>query len=243
MTGIFITGTDTDIGKTIVAAGLAGALKKKGYNTGVMKPVQSGAASRNGLLYSQDAELMVMAAGSEDKEELVCPVLLKEALAPSVAAELEGRTVDLEKIKNAYMELERHHDLVIVEGAGGISVPVTEKFLMADLIKYLDIPVIIVARAGLGTINHTFLTVEYAKQRGISIIGVILNNYTGGLAEETNPGIISKLTGIPVVGIVPYDDRVKENRISAIISIIEENVDLDHIIKFKCSSGLSRKNG
>ncbi len=234
MPGIFITGTDTGVGKTTVAAGLAGALKHRGYSVGVMKPVQSGAALRNGKPYSQDAEFMNKAARSRDEEELICPVLLQEALAPGVAAKREGKTVDLDLIKNAYLELERRHDFVIVEGAGGIAVPVKDKFLISDLITLLGIPAIIVARAGLGTINHTFLTIEHAKKSGIPIIGVILNNYRGGIAEETNPKIIEELTGIRILGIIPHDPEIctEHGEPGDIISLIEKNIDMEAIIGF-----------
>lgn len=232
MTGIFITGTDTDVGKTTVAAGLAGALKNMGYSVGVMKPVQSGAGMKNGRLYSQDAEMMTRAVDSKDEENLVCPVLLREPLAPGVAAGIEGKTVDIELIKNAYAELERRHDLVIVEGAGGIAVPLKDKFLVSDLIAYLGLPAIIVARAGLGTINHTFLTIEHARKCGIAIIGVIINNYRGGMAEETNPKVISELTGIPVIGVIPYDERISGGDIGSIVSLVEKNVDVEAIMGF-----------
>ncbi|VVB89773.1 ATP-dependent dethiobiotin synthetase BioD [uncultured archaeon] len=232
MAGIFITGTDTNVGKTAVAAGLAGALKNKGYNVGVMKPVQSGAAVKDGELYSQDAEFLAMAIDKKDEKEFICPVLLKEVLAPSVAAEIEGKTVNLKLIKNAYLELERLHDIIIVEGVGGIAVPLKGKFLVSDLITYLGIPAIIVARAGLGTINHTFLTIEHAKKSGISVIGVIINNYIGGVAEETNPKIINELTGIPTLGIIPHNHiiDVEGGRLGNIVSLVEKNVDIEQII-------------
>ncbi len=239
MTGLFITGTDTDVGKTTVAAGLAGALKNKGYSVGVMKPVQSGAGMKYERLYSPDAEMMAKASGSVDEENLVCPVLLREPLAPSIAAEMEGKTVDIELIKNAFAELERRHDIVIVEGAGGIAVPLKNpylntgsKFLVSDLITCLGLPAVIVARAGLGTINHTFLTIEHARKCGIAIIGVIINNYRGGMAEETNPKIISELTGVPVIGIIPHDKTISAGDVRSIVSLVEKNVDVEAIMKF-----------
>lgn len=233
MAGIFITGTDTSVGKTAVAAGLAGALKKRGYSVGVMKPVQSGAAERNGELYSQDAEFL-MAAVDKVEAGLACPVLLKEALAPAVAAQIKGKDIDLALIKDAYTELERQHDIVIVEGAGGIAVPLKDRLLISDLITYLGIPAIIVARSGLGTINHTVLTVEHAKSSGISVIGIVLNNYRGGAAEETNPKMINKLTDTPVIGIIPHDPliNVEEGKHGNIVSLVERNIDIEHIIHF-----------
>src|SRR3990172_12644573 len=232
MTGIFITGTDTNIGKTVIAAGLAGALKNKGYSVGVMKAVQSGAGIKNGKLYSPDIEFMKKVMEVNDEMELVCPYLLKEAMAPGIAAEIEGKNIDFEIIKNAFQELEKRHDIVIVEGAGGIAVPIKKRFLISDLIKYMDIPVIIVARAGLGTINHTFLTIEYAKRSKIKIIGVIINDYRDGFVEKKNPGAISELTRIPVIGIIPHDPSIcSEKGIPGnIVSLVEINVGLDRII-------------
>lgn len=233
MAGIFITGTDTSVGKTAVAAGLAGALGLRGYRVGVMKPVQSGAAVRNGELYSQDAEFLMAVTGTVDVE-LVCPVLLKEALAPGVAARIEGKDIDLSLIKDAYTTLERRYDIVIVEGAGGIAVPLKDKFLISDLITYLGIPAIIVARTGLGTINHTLLTIEHAKNSGISIVGVVMNNYRGGIAEETNPTIITELTGVPIIGIIPSDPAVDVEgcRLGNIVSLVGKNINMDKIIPF-----------
>jgi len=197
-----------------------------------MKPVQSGAAMRNGELYSQDAEFL-MAAVDEVEAGLACPVLLKEALAPAAAAQIEGKDIDLTLIKDAYTELERQYDIVIVEGAGGIAVPLKDRFLISDLITYLGIPAIIVARAGLGTINHTVLTVEYSKSSGISIIGIVLNNYRGGMAEETNPKIITELTGVPILGIIPHDPAidVEGGSLGNILSLIEGSVDMEKIIR------------
>ncbi|MFZ3383332.1 MAG: dethiobiotin synthase [Candidatus Methanoperedens sp.] len=234
MTGVFITGTDTNVGKTVIAAGLAGALKNKGYSIGVMKAVQSGTGIRNGILYSPDAELMMKVIEIKADMKLICPYLLKEAMAPGIAAEIEGISIDIDIIKNVYMELEKRHDIVIVEGAGGIAVPVKKKFLISDLIKYMDIPAIIVARAGLGTINHTVLTIEYAKRSGIKIMGVIINNYRGGSVEDKNPGIINELTGIPISGVIPNDPSICSERgiPGNIVSLIEKNVDLDRIISF-----------
>jgi dethiobiotin synthetase len=234
MTGIFITGTDTGVGKTAVAAGLASALKKRGYDVGVMKTVQSGALERNGKLYSQDAEFMMKALDTRDELELVCPVLLREALAPGVAAEIEGKEVDLDLIKNAYLELERRHDFLIVEGAGGIAAPLKKGILISDLITYLGTPAIIVSRAGLGAINHTFLTVEHARKKGIRVIGVIINNYRGGIAEETNPRIIAELAGIAILGIIPHDTKinVEGGSLGNIVSLVEKNVDVKKIISF-----------
>lgn len=150
-------------------------------------------------------------AGITGRMQLINPYCLEPPLAPSVAAELTGTVIDLSVISRAYRELCKIHDLMLVEGAGGIMVPVIGRFLIADLIKMLDLPAIIVARPGLGTVNHTLLTVEYAKSRGIHVAGIIINGLKeseAGPAEKTNPGLIAELSGVPVMGIIPFDDGV-----------------------------------
>src|SRR5205823_4609969 len=124
MPGIFITGTDTGVGKTAVAAALAGALRSRGLDVGVMKPVQSGAERGPGGLVAPDGHFLAIAAGVEDPPEWVCPVCLEAPLAPSVAAEMEGREIDLGVVFAAYRALRERHDWLIVEGAGGICVPI-----------------------------------------------------------------------------------------------------------------------
>ncbi len=197
-----------------------------------MKPVQSGAGIENRKFYSPDIEFMKKVIEVNDEMELVCPYLLKEAMAPGMATEIERKNIDFEIIKNAFQELEKRHDIVIVEGAGGIAVPMKKRFLISDLIKYMDIPIIIIARAGFGTINHTFLTIEYAKRSEIKIIGVIINEYRGGLVDEKNPGVITDLTGIPILGIIPNCPNVCSERDMPgnILSLMEKNVDADRII-------------
>lgn len=209
--GYFVTGTDTGIGKTVVTAGLAANLRQKGINAGIMKPVQTGSKKIDGSLVSVDALFAVKVAGITDEMELVSPYCLEPPLAPRVAAGLAGITIDLLKIKRAYRELCTRHDFMLVEGAGGIMVPIVGRFLMADLIKMLNLPALIVAKPGLGTLNHTLLTVEYAKARGIDVAGIIINGLKdseAGTAEKTNPGLIAELSGVPVMGIIPHDAGV-----------------------------------
>src|SRR3990167_2155347 len=145
--GIFITGMDTGVGKTVVTAGLVLSLKHKGLDVGIMKPIQSGGRG--------DTEFLIKVSGVNDEIELINPYYLKKPLAPLTASEIEGVKIDITAIKNAFEELSRRHDIVIVEGIGGLLVPLTEDYFVSDLILELDIPVIVVSRVGLGTINHT----------------------------------------------------------------------------------------
>lgn len=200
--GIFITGTGTEIGKTVVAGGLAAAMNTDGVHVGVMKPISAGGVA--------DAQFLKHAAQVDDPLTLVNPIQLEHPLAPSVAAKLENSAIDISTVISAYNHLKEKYDFLIVEGVGGIAVPITDEMLVVQLIQKLNLPVLIVAHAGLGTINHTILTVAFAKQHNLKIIGIVLNQpqpNTIGLAEQTNPSEIERITQIPVIGILPYDNR------------------------------------
>lgn len=136
----------------------------------------------------------------KDPLNLINPIRLKHSLAPYPAARLEKKKLDLKKIFKAYEKLSDLHDMVLVEGIGGVLVPITRDYFVATLIKDLGLPAIVVARAGLGTINHTFLTIEALRQRKIGILGVILNGFKGkDFSEKTNAEIIEQLSGIPIL--------------------------------------------
>jgi dethiobiotin synthetase len=232
--GIFITGTDTDIGKTVVTAGLVASLRQQGYDWGAMKPFQSGAIKEGDRLLAPDVEFILQITDLEADYDLLNPIRLEPALAPSVAAEVEGVEIDISKVKNAYHKLQEEYQGVIVEGAGGLMVPLAKNFLVPDLIKILDLPIIIVARPNLGTINHTVLTVKMARELGFNVLGVIINGLKkdeAGIAEKTNPELISKLAEIPILGVVPYIENL-ENDLEAIdlAKIITDNVDLEQIM-------------
>ena len=201
--GIFITGTGTEIGKTVIAGGLAAALKQAGTNVGVMKPISTGDTA--------DAQFLKHAAQVDDELSIINPIFLRNPLAPSVAARIEDRDIDLRSVETAFTALGKRYDFVIVEGVGGIAVPIRDDFLVVQLIQQLRLPVLIVATTGLGTLNHTLLTVAFARQFNIHIAGIVLNGLrqeTAGLAEATNPVEIEKLTGVPVIGVVPYQKQL-----------------------------------
>jgi dethiobiotin synthetase len=197
--GIFVTGTDTDCGKTLMAGGIARALHHKGLNVGVMKPVatwgdpyrEPGARTK---WVSEDALHLRQAAATSDSLSLINPICFKAAMAPWPAARQEKKTIDLERIYWAYKELVRRHDFMVVEGAGGLMVPITRTFFMKDLIRKLQLPALIVCSPTLGTLNHTLLTVAALKQFGIPLAGIIMNNYQGKTrAEQTNPQVLQKI--------------------------------------------------
>ncbi len=208
--GIFITGTDTGVGKTYVAAGIASSLVRSGISVGVMTPAETGCCRRKGRLMPDDALRLKKAAETADSLALVNPYRFKHPLAPSLAAELEGKTINPRVIMTAYNELSCRHDFMIVEGAGGIMVPLRKDYTYLDLASALRLPVVIVARPGLGTINHTLLTISALQHRKLSVMAVIVNcahNTRMGVAERTSPSVIEALSGIPVWDVIKYRSR------------------------------------
>lgn len=225
MNGLFITGTNTGVGKTFVASALATVLRRGGLNVGVMKPIETGLDSLESG-HKSDAVRLADAARVEDAPDLICPYRLRMPLAPMVAAELEETNISLETILAAARILARRHDLLIVEGAGGLAVPINEELNMAGLAKALKLPILVIATAGLGTINDTVLTVEYARRRGLSILGVVINLLprNPGLVERTNPSAIATLTGLPVFGPLNNVLQIAEEQESLISDIAVQEV-------------------
>jgi dethiobiotin synthetase len=204
--GIFITGTDTDVGKTWVAAGLTAALRQRGVAAVYFKPVQSGCPEAEGRLVPTDAKFARTLAGLTEPLEVLSPIALRLPLAPGVAAVQAGVAVDLERIAASLRDLAERYEFFVVEGAGGLYVPIVGlDFLVLDLIRWLGLTLAVVAQSGLGTINHTVLTVKAAQAAGIRVTGVILNRYPDnpGLAAATNPGVIEALSGVPILGRLP----------------------------------------
>ncbi len=231
---LFITGTDTGVGKTVIGAGLARLLVERGLKVGVMKPIETGvvslcdaaATAREGTL--SDGAFLARAARIEERREVIVPCAYAEPLAPLVAARHAARRVDLAAIRRAWEHLSSEYDLVIVEGAGGLSVPIEEGYDMASLALDLGLPLLIVARPSLGTLNHTFLTVHYARSRGLEVMGVIVSGYdpqTTDVAELTNPPLMEELCQVPVIGVVPKRGAIDSPEDAA--DAVEEGVDMD----------------
>ncbi|MEK7702451.1 MAG: dethiobiotin synthase [Nitrospirota bacterium] len=201
--GIFITGTDTGVGKTMIAGALARMLQSRGINVGVMKPIETGCGKR---VIPKDAVYLKKAAKVDDAFFEVAPYCFCDPIAPWPASLREKRKISMRKIVTQYRSLQKKHSIMIVEGAGGLLVPITENKDMLDLMLEMNLPVLLVARAGLGTLNHIRLTVEYGKQHGIVFAGVILNQtkQSQTLADKTNPGILEKKIDVPIIGSFPY---------------------------------------
>ena len=201
--GIFIVGTDTDVGKTVITAGLVYALRSKGYNACSFKSIQSGGIDIGGRLISADTRFVKKVADLQEEDQLLNPYCLKMPVSPHLAARLEGVTIKKEKIFNAYNTLCQKYDYIVAEGSGGLMVPLVDKdYMLYHLIQDLELPVIVVAKAGVGTINHTCLTVQAARHFGIHVKGIIINGYGGTVAEVDNVEMIQELTGVPVLATI-----------------------------------------
>lgn len=206
--GLFITGTGTEVGKTVVAAGILCWLRGLGMDAVPMKPVQTGAEPRGDDLCAPDLEFCLAAAGldpSDDDRQIMAPYRYLPACSPHLAGELEGHYPSLERIVDCAGQLARDHDLVVAEGAGGIMVPLDRSQTMLDLMKVLDYPVVLVALSGLGTINHTLLSLEALRAAGLRILGVVLNDMEPGAdgsvpIEEDNRKTITDFGGVEVLG-------------------------------------------
>lgn len=206
--GLFITGTDTGVGKTMVTAMLLKGLNAAGIHTGFMKPVATGARERlNGRWIAADARRLRAASGAGDSWALVNPYAFAPPAAPLVAAQASHQRIAFPRIVRAFQRLSLRYRCVLVEGVGGLLVPLTPRRTVADLAGALQLPLVIVARLGLGTLNHTWLTVEASRRAGLSIAGLVFHAGTRrrptGLAERTNPAVIRRLTRVPVWGILP----------------------------------------
>jgi dethiobiotin synthetase len=203
--GVFVTGTDTGVGKTVVSAALALCARAAGRSVAYLKPAQTGWDGK----IAGDAPFVAAAAG-EPAIAAVVPYRLRAPLAPSVAGELERVRLDPEVVRAAYRELAGRHDLVIVEGAGGLLVPFSEGVDMAALAGLLGLPVLVVARPSLGTLSHTLLTLEAAHRRGLTVLGYLLSGMPAepGLDALTNPGVLARLTPVPLLGVLPHDPEL-----------------------------------
>jgi dethiobiotin synthetase len=197
--GIFVTATDTGVGKTYFSCKLAQALLKLDINFGVMKPLSSGDRS--------DAKKLLKASKLKDSLDLVNPLFFKYPLAPYASLGLEKRKLNIKKVFSSYSMLNTNNKFMIVEGIGGVNVPISRKYFVTDLIKDLRLPAVIVARVSLGTINHTLLTVKELRKKNIPVLAVVLTDSKGkSLSELTNPKILSRLLDTKVYELKRNED-------------------------------------
>jgi dethiobiotin synthetase len=232
--GLFITGTDTGVGKTFVTAGLARCLRDRGMAPGVLKPVETGCLLRNGKRIPRDGSFLKYMAGAAEPIEEVVPYRLAAPLAPQVAAEREGIRIQTRRLQSAFRAISSRHPYTLVEGAGGILVPVTRKTTMVDLMRQFKLPVLLVSRIGLGTLNHTLLTLFYLAQHKIPVAGVVMNDPDGcrDLSARSNPATLEQWSSVPILGNIPYHKGIRMIRGGGdeIARRVDRYVDVDRII-------------
>jgi dethiobiotin synthetase len=206
MRGLFVTGTDTGVGKSIVAASACAALAARGERVAAFKPVVTGLAEPEGV-FPPDHELLATAAGGRQTAAEVAPYRYDPPLSPHLAAELAGETIEPARLLTVARALAAEHDLLVAEGVGGLLVPITPGYLVRDLARDLSLPVVIAARTGLGTINHTLLTVEAARAVGLEVAGVVMTPWPAEPAriERSNRSTVERLAGVPVSGLGPVE--------------------------------------
>lgn len=230
MRGLFITGTSTGVGKTAIAAGLAWALRKRKVNVGVMKPFATANRAFSKKYRSQDTAMLARAAGVDDPDSDLNPYFYSLAASPLVASQLKREPqASIEKALQVLQALARKHDFMIVEGIGGIMVPLTENESVADFAKSTDLPVVIVSSSMLGTLNHTLLTVMACKEFGINVRGITVNKMPKkpSIVEQKAPEVIERLTGIKVLGTVPF---LKGANHTTIGKTLEKTTNLDSLL-------------
>ena len=218
--GIFIIGTDTDVGKTVVTAGIMHVMRSNGYNATYFKAALSGVFEVGNDLIPGDTKIVCDVSNLEEAYDNITPYVYKASVSPHLAAKLENKPIDLDVVREKYDYLKGKYDYIIAEGSGGIICPLIDDerglYTLENLIVDLNMSVVIVARAGLGTINHTVLTVKYIESLGINIKGIIINNYTENFLCNDNIKMIEKLTKVPVIGKLNYIENLKDNMVQAI---------------------------
>ncbi len=229
MNAYFITGTDTGVGKTSITAGLAGSMRKMGVDVGVMKPIATGYPNKTGFK-SSDVVKLVEAASVKDPENLINPVFLPLPTSPYDATKLLELSVDMPLIFEQFKKLLSMHEMLLVEGIGGIMTPITKNFFVADMIKGMNIEAIIVTRATIGTLNHTVMTCKICEDYGIKIRGLVINNFDekGTPAEKNSPVTLYELTNIPILGTIPFIRDL--NNLEKLVEYVEKNIDIKFLI-------------
>ena len=213
--GLFVLGTGTDIGKTYVTGLLLKYIRDNGYNASYFKAALSGVIrNEEGKLIPGDAVEVLSMAGLEEDTDFLVPYIYETAVSPHLASHIEGNPVDLDVVKRSYDEVSKKYDYIVMEGSGGIVCPIRydgpdneNNIMLEDIIKALDLNVVLVADAGLGTINSVVTTVEYLKNRNIHTCGILLNNFKDQTMEEDNLKMIEELTGVPVIAKIYKDDK------------------------------------
>ena len=225
MQGYFITGTDTNVGKTVVTACLSTLFKSRGEDVGVMKPIETGVDPECSSSANSDAKFLIEVTGVQDALEDVCPYRLKAPASPYQAARIEGKELDPEKLLERFRALQSKHSMMLVEGIGGLLVPITQRYNVTDLALQMNLPLIIVSRIQIGTLNHTLLTINAARQHGLKVAGVILNPVHEGeldTIEEEQGSLIEEFSDTPILGTCPYIHDVSSERVIQNLALLQK---------------------
>jgi dethiobiotin synthetase len=230
--GFFITGTDTGVGKTIIAGAVIKALGFLGLRTGAMKPIESGCGREGEVLVPFDGMLLKQMAHMDDPIRTVTPCCLESPLAPLMASEQDMIEIQVPEIIKSFERLSEKYEVMVVEGIGGLMVPLRPDYFVTGLVRDLGLPLLIVARPGLGTVNHIMLTVSCALKEDLPVAGVILNYNAppeNSLAEQTNPKLLAQICPVPVIGIFPYLRNTAEE---AVEKTAVKNINLELLRRF-----------
>ena len=228
MNSLFITGTDTDVGKTYVAAGLAVTLRKMGIDVGIMKPFAAGTPQKKGFK-SEDVEILSRAAQVSDPEELINPQFFKMAASPYTASKSLKVKVKVDSVLSSFKKLSNLHSMLLVEGMGGIMTPILKNYFVTDLIKDMKLPAVIVTRTRIGTVNHTIMTCKMCEKYKIPIKGIIINNFdSDGYKVKTLKRDLQSLTGVPILGTIPFIDNLSDD---SLYKNFKKNIDMNYLIK------------
>ena len=224
---LFIAGTDTDVGKTYIAAGLAVAFRKMGIDVGVMKPFAAGRAEKKGYK-SEDIVILSRAAKACDPEKLVNPQFFKIPASPYTAWKTLKTKPKISTILSSFKKLTKLHDMILVEGMGGIMTPILKNYYITNLIKEMKIPAVIVTRSKIGTVNHTIMTCKMCEKYKIPVKGIIINNFDDGYPIPELKRDLQNLTGIKVLGSIPFIKNLSD---ASLYRIFKKNIDLKTLLK------------
>jgi len=225
---LFITGTDTDVGKTYVAAGLAVTLQKMSIDVGIMKPFAAGTPQKKGFK-SEDVEILSRAAQVSDPEELMNPQFFKMAASPYTASKNLKVKVRVNSVLSNFKKLSKLHSMLLVEGMGGIMTPILKNYFVTNLIKDMKLSAVIVTQTRIGTVNHTIMTCKMCEKYKIPIKGIIINNFdSGGYQVKDLKRDLQSLTGVPILGIIPYIENLSDD---SLYDNFKKNIDMNYLIK------------
>ena len=227
MKSLFITGTDTDVGKTYITAGLGVTFRKMGIDVGVMKPFAAGRAQKKGYK-SEDIVIISRAAQACDPENLVNPQFFPIPASPYTAWKNLKTKPKISAILSSFKKLTKLHDMILVEGMGGIMTPILKDYYVTNLIKEMKIPTVIVTRSKVGTVNHTIMTCKMCEKYKIPVKGIIINNFDAGYPVKELTRDLQNLTGVKVLGSIPF---IKDMSNASLYRIFKKNIDLKLLLK------------